>query len=290
MHGTVVIYDTISGKYAYTGSHAINVYIRKPSDSTGFLYSTTTNSFGQYNFSGINPDSGYVVYARLDSNNIHYYGQNVYAPHTITDNLSDSLKMYPAQLNQNGIFYHLLDSAGAALASSKFFVFNSRELWANNDSVGSIYQLTSDAYGRVVQYNVPPGYYFFRAVANYPALLLKNTDSGEVKKDSIFTRTLKVLPATIGLIYYLKDSSNDPLANADFYIFNSIVLFTNADTVGYIYRLKSDISGKVTQLNLDTGTYYINAKLSGVSNLLLKGKDTIHIGENTVITRQLILK
>src|ERR1700738_3449473 len=75
LHGIALIYDSLSGKYAYVGTHPIAVYLSYPLDSAGYLTSTMTNGLGQYAFTGIDSTKAYVVYASLDSNGVHYYGE-----------------------------------------------------------------------------------------------------------------------------------------------------------------------------------------------------------------------
>lgn len=291
IHGVVVLYDTLTGRYAYYGVHPIQVFIKNAADTTGYLYTTMSNSLGQYTLTGLDSTVPYIVYTMVDSSGVHYYGHIDYSIGKLHNNASDSLKLYPAQTNQNGILYHLQDSSGNNLAGTRFFVFNSRQLWANNDSLGSIYQLTSDVYGRVLKLNLPPGPYYFRAIGVYSNMMVKATDSLTLKSDSIVTRTLKVLPVqsfSAGLLHYLVDELGGPVANANVYIFNSGVLFNSADTVGYIYKLKSDSTGKCLQLNMAPGTYFTNAKIQA-NQLILQGKDTAQVVAGKVDTLRLVM-
>jgi hypothetical protein len=186
--------------------------------------------------------------------------------------------------NQNGIFSMLIDDTGNILSGSRFFIFSSRELWQNNDSTGSTYQGTSDSYGRVLKLNVLSGTYYFRAFGLFGSVSLKAEDSSHVNQDGI-SRSIVQLnpyhPDSTGIICKLVDSAGSPVAGSSFYIFNSLILFQNNDTLGYIFKVQSDYLGRAIQLNMPPGNYYVNA-MGVYGSLTLQALGTIMVSNDSV--------
>jgi len=292
IRGVVVLYDTLTAPFVYYGVHPIMVFLRYTGDSTSYLYSTTSNSLGQFTFNGIDPSRAYVVYARMDSVQLHFYGEIDYAANMPAKYASDTLALYPAQNNQNAIFYHLQDSSGGPLAGCSLYIFSSRQLWANNDSVGAVYTLRSDAYGRALQINVNPGEYYVRAKGIFAGTTLDSIDSVHVNVNGIQTRylTLQTVQAVSNkLIYNLQDSIGGPLAKAGIYLFNSRVLWDHGDSTGSVYFFKSDSTGTAKLSNIAPGYYYVHG-LSVVGTLKTQAVDSFSMPSATTVTRTLQFK
>ena len=291
IRGTVVLYDTLTGPFNYYGVHPLTVYLGYPGDTTSYLYSTVTNGLGQFSFNGIDQTQAYLVYARMDSMQIHFYGQILYSANNPALFASDTLALYPSQTNQNGIFYHLLDTLGGPLPGCSFFIFSSRELWANNDSIGADYTLKADSYGRCLQMNVNPGEYFVRAMGTYAGLAVDSIDSVTVPQVNIISRslTLRAVPNNSKLIYHLQDASGDPLPYTDVYIFNSQVLWNNSDSSGAAYFVVSDSTGTAKVANIVPGNYYVHA-LNFTGPDTLKAVDNFTVPATTTVTRSLQLQ
>lgn len=281
--GTVVLYDTLTGPYGYVNVHPITVYLRYANDSTTFLYSTTTNSAGQYTFTGISPNQAYVAYAYYDSANLQFIGQFTYPVNDTAVYHTDTLKLNPAQSNQNGMFFQLRDSAtGDPLPGCKVFIFSSRTLWANDDSLGNVYSLVSDNFGRCLQLNVVPGKYWIHAKGTFHNLTLQTSDSIVVDTQGI-TNPAKVLrlapaPAAYGTGFqlYLTDSNNLPLSNATVYVFNSRVLWGNSDSTGNVFTLQTDGRGLCIAQNIIAGEYYYHAQWLG-NGIVLQASDSVKV-------------
>jgi hypothetical protein len=281
IRGVVVLYDTLTGPHGFVYTRPIPVYLRYPSDSSGYLYSTMTNSSGQFSFSGIDNNKAYVAFASFDSAQVQFVGQFTYPALQTADYVTDTLRLYPSQTNENGIFLQLQDTLGGALAGFKVFIFNSRPLWANNDSLGNVYSLVSDPFGRAVQLNVSPGWYWIHAPGVFHNLTLQASDSVLVDTQGISQRktiTLRTATAAYGngFSLFLTDSTGTPLANATVYVFSSRVLWGNNDSTGNIFTLQTDINGKCIQQNLIPGEYYFHAQ-KALGNLFLEASDSVAV-------------
>ncbi len=281
--GTVVLYDTLTGPYGYVNVRPITVYLRYANDSTSFLYSTTSNSVGQFTFAGISPAQSYVAYAYYDTANLQFIGQFLYKVNDTAAYHTDTLKLHPSQTNQNGMFLQLQDSTTHnPLPGFKLFVFTSRTLWANDDSLGNAYALTSDAFGRCLQLNVAPGKYWLHAKGTLHNLTLQASDSIVVDTQGITNpaKILKLAPAPAaygaGFQLYLTDSNNRPLSNATVYAFSSMVLWGNSDSTGNTFTLQTDSRGLCIAQNIISGEYYLHAQWLG-NGLILQASDSVNV-------------
>jgi len=282
IRGVVVLYDTLTGPNGFVYTHPIPVYLRYPSDTSGYLYSTMTNSSGQFSFSGIDNTKAYVAFASLDSAQVQFVGQFTYPALQTADYVTDTLKLWPSQTNQNGISLQLQDTLGDVLAGFKVFIFSSRPLWANSDSLGNVYSLVSDPFGRAVQLNVSPGWYWIHAQGVFHNLTLQGSDSVFVDTQGVTTPrkiiTLRTATAAYGngFSLFLTDSAGDPLANASVYVFSSRVLWGSNDSTGNIATLQTDMNGNCILQNLIPGEYYFHAQ-KALGNLFLQASDSVAV-------------
>lgn len=284
LNGTLRLYDTLTGGYSTSGVSPILVYLKYTTDSAGFLSSTTSNAGGQYSFVGIDPARAYTVYALLDSNKLHYYGDKAYHAGTLRDRQSDTLLLTPSQSNQNGVFYHLVDSTGAAFAGGTLFIFNGKQARDNKDTLHYTWKLSSDNFGRVLQLNIAPGNYYAYAAGVLRNLTLEGMDDVTVQAAGIRSRAIDLNRVkSCSLQVDLMDGSQNPMSNINVYIYNNQGLWNNPDDstgVGSIYQLKSDVNGKCMQPNMTPGNYFIHA-YARFGAISARGHGTIQVGGDT---------
>jgi len=282
IQGKIVLYDTLSGNYNYKIMSSIPVYLRYLSDTAGFLYSTITNGLGQFTFNGIDSTMSYIVFANVDSLQIQYSGQITYPAGSSKYYFSDTLKLYPSQLNQNGIFYQLQDSLGGALANCNLYIFRSRELWTNNDSLGSDYVLKSDAFGRCFQLNVSPGQYYVHAIGVFNNITLENSSTND-PFDSIYINQNGILPHSLVLYpdgmtgnelnITTVDKYGDIIPDVRVILFTSQIAAladTNYESTASFDTLITNQLGKGVISKLPVGTMYIDARVQLADSSYLK--------------------
>lgn len=190
LQGVAVVYDTLTGNYTYTVLKSLDVYLRNSADTTGYLVGRKTDNLGRYSFNGIDTTAAYTVYASVNTDTLKYYGELVYPPNKIKNYESDTLKLYPSKINQNGMFIRTLDSTNHLLPYVNVYVFGSKVVWLNSDSTGSTFVIKSDAFGRALKTNLAPGRYYLSAVDSTNKIIIKSRDSFEVKSQDINSKDL----------------------------------------------------------------------------------------------------
>jgi hypothetical protein len=290
LNGVVMLYDTLTGDYSYAPAGGVTVYIKYSTDPTGYLTFNNATAAGSYSFTGIDSTKAYTVYAHLTADSILYYGSIPYAPMTIHNRESDTLRLYPDSANQNGLYYRLTDSAGGLLAGANFYIFANKDRRDNIDTNNATYHLRSDNFGRVLKMNVSAGAYYLYGVDTSKNQLLSGKTDVTVGSSRIAAGTLALTPAaTTELDFSLVDGSSNPVGGCNVYVYNSKDLWDNPDDstgVGSIYQLVTDIRGKCRVLNADGGPYYIHA-YGKFGALVLRGADQFIAPKNTVTVRQI---
>lgn len=297
LNGTLRLYDTLTGGFSTTGVGPIPVYLKYTSDNTGFLSSTVSKAGGQYSFTGIDPAKAYTVYALLDSNKLHYTGKKDYRADTLKNRQSDTLVLSPSQDNQIGIFYHLLDTTGAAFPGGALYIFSSKQARDDKDTAHYNWRLVTDNFGRALQMNLDPGPYYTYATGVYKNVVLEGTDDFTAKTAGIGSNVLKMTRAKgSGLQVYLVDGSQNPVANVNVYLYNNAGLWNNPDDstgVGSIVSppLKSDANGKCAPVSLSKGNYFIRAfarfgaiSVHGSASFPVGGDSTTVVRVGVVVT------
>ncbi|TDW96990.1 hypothetical protein [Dinghuibacter silviterrae] len=282
IRSVVLLYDTLAGNGQYIYVHPISVYLKYPSDSTGYLTYATSSVTGQFSFNGIDPGQAYVVYASFDSLQLHFSGMVTFPANSRTSvYASDTLKLYPTATSQNILVYRLVDPLGGAVPGGSLYLFSSQTLWAQSDSIGASYILRTDNFGRSVQTNILPGPYYVHAVGFPTGQLLTATDTLTMPVSGIISRVLPLITTGNELIYRTFDSLSDPLADCKVYLFSSRVLWENAVSftgtpAGSVYSFSTDSTGETKEYNLAPGKYFIYAynrydslKLQGVDSVIL---------------------
>lgn len=296
LSGKVLVYDTLRGNYTYQQVHPLTIYLKYTSDNTGYLTAVTADAAGQYSFQGIDPAKAYTVYTAMDSSGMHYSASKDYPVSSIRDRQSDSLVLYPSQDNQNGIFYRTVDSTGALLAGANVYLFTSKASRDNKDTLSSVWDAQSDAFGRVLKMNLAPGTYYSYATAAGKNQLLSGTGTFTLEATKIVSDVLQLGNANVktnSLRIYLVDSDQSPVANCNVYLYNNKALWNNPDDstgVGSIVpALETDAQGKCQQPDLPAGTYYVRA-FARFGTLSVRGSDSFSVGGDTVTVRKISVK
>jgi hypothetical protein len=286
LKGVAVIYDTLTGLTLATPLKNAKVFLRYDDNPNSFLYSTTSNGSGQYKFSGINLDRSYVIYSSVDTGAVKYEGQLKYAANGFSDSQSDSLKLYPASGNQNGIHLIVQDSVGGRLYNITAWVFNSPVLFTSDTSAGRVFDMTTNFYGVANKYNVAPDKYYFRVKTKIGNLELTAEDSVQVTATGIKTLalTLRRKPLTRnGIELTVLDRFNTPVSGAVSYFYRSQSIFL-ADTVTYsqsIFKLTTNSAGLASTYVIDTARYYFRT-IKVINADTLKKTDFVDVTTNII--------
>lgn len=285
INGVVVLYDTLYGNFSYKGASSIKVYLKNSTNLNGFLYSTSSNGNGQYSFNGIDERKSYTIYGQLDSSNISYYGEIIYPANSITNNQSDTLKLYPSQINQNGIHLIVQDSTGSRIANVTAWVFsNSSQFLSSDTSAGKTFDMTTNSFGVDNKLKISPGKYYLRVITKIGNIDYKGEDSVTVETQGIKPVTVRLSKFSKnknGLELLIWDNQNTPINNAQVYIYRSQIVFENDTTNNNnsIFMLSSSQSGLTSLYNIDSARYYLRT----IKNIYNKTDTTTFKSEDIIV-------
>lgn len=294
LQGNVLLYDTLNGISTLVTGKSAKVFLKYTGNSSGFIYSTTANGSGQYSFTGIDPDSAYTIYAGSDTGTVKYYGELVYPRGTITNERSDTLKLYPSNNNQNILHLIVQDITGGRIYNVSAWTFNSPVLFAADASAGKVFDMTTNSYGVSNRYNIAPGNYYLRVKTKIGNIDLAGETSVLMETTGIKTVfiTLQNNPLTRnGIEVHVTDIYTTPIDNAKVYAYRSQAIFM-ADTINYnagLFTLTSNAAGLASTYIIDPATYYLRAvKIINKDTLVETGNVTV--GSNTIGTLTMVLK
>lgn len=294
LKGTAVVYDTLSGLVSPTPLKNAKVFLRYANNPASFLYSTTSNASGQYNFTGINLDRSYVIYASVDTGQVKYEGQLTYTANNFVDQQADTLKLFPSEKSQNGIHLITQDSTGGRLANITVWVFNNRFLFAADTSAGKIFDMVTNSYGVANKFGLAPAKYYFRVKTKIGNIDLTAEDSVEVTATGIkpVVLTLRRKPlARNGIELTVLDQFGTPINNSISYFYRSKSLY-EADTISYsqsIFTLTSNAAGLAATYVIDPVKYYFRT-IKVINSDTLKKADSITVGPNAISSKTVVLQ
>lgn len=252
-----------------------------PYDTLNFLYDVTTDKEGYFSFTNLNPKKRYNLFYEDSIDHIKYAAFAIRQP----DNDTINLLATPELKSQNELVIHAKDNSGNVLPNVQLCVFNNRMLSTQADTcLGSYMQLSTNASGGIIKFNVPAGTYYFRSRLQAGNMLFKGFDSIAVPAKGVvdFTVTLSpVVPNQNGFELLLADNNNTPVNNAGICVFTNRTLFLADTCLGQIFQLKTDFYGKASSYNLAPGRYYFRAELLAGSTRL-KGSDSVDLAANGI--------
>jgi hypothetical protein len=128
------------------------------------------------------------------SGGVKYNGQSDFILNASLD--SQRLFSLPSSFGQNGIVYKVTNASNAPLNSCTVCAFTSQEFFnqalLNDTCKGASYALTTNAFGKASQINVPPGTYYLLFVAQAGKIILKTDTTIVVKNQGIFRDSIMV--------------------------------------------------------------------------------------------------
>lgn len=284
--GVVIIYDTLNGSTNLLAGKSSKVYL-KYTDSTNFIYSTTTDATGQYKFSGIDHSKKYSVYTSSDTGVVKYFGQLDYTNLSSNDDTPDTLKLYPSFINYNGIHLMVRDVQGGVIPNTTAWVFNSPVLFAADTSAGKAFDITTNTYGTGNRFNLTAGNYYIRIKTKIGNLDMVGEASIAVQPTGLHNMLLTIgttpLPRN-GIEIKVEDVFATPVNKAEIYAYRSFVDFSR-DTSTFsnsLFRMISNPSGLASTYLIEPGTYYLRAiKVINIKDTL-KDKKTIIVNAGII--------
>jgi len=287
--GVVMMYDTLNGYLSKITIPKTTVYLKYAADSTGFIYSATSGQDGSYKFTGINKNKSYAVYTNLDTIGIKRFGQIVYNAGSYSDQPSDTLKVFPAVVNQNVLHVVIVDTLGKTIPNAVAWVFNSKVLFDADTSAGKIFDINTNTYGAGNRFNIPADTYYIRTNIHLGANNYTDEKKVYVGEEGIYTLYLsahKVTERKNGMELTFLDAWQTPFSGVQVYGYRSKTTFLkDAALTNSLFTITSNGSGVAVNYNIDTAWYYFTASRI-VNRDTLRLMDSIYVNSKTAVARK----
>lgn len=278
--GTAIIADTLNGNLKYTILKNTAVYLANLNGSGTYLYSVNTNDQGKYSFSGIQKEKAYKIYASTDTGTVKFYGVKEFQANSYPISQTDSLKLFPAANNQNGIHFILRAADGSKLQNTTAWVFTSPTAFNSGTSEGKLFDLTTNIYGVANKFNIPAGTYYIRVKTQSGNQTLQGQETVLLTATGIKTATIKLAPYSAnnnGMGIKVLDTFNTPVNTATIYCYRSQAVFQlDVNNTNSLFNITSNSSGDASLFNIDPATYYLRV-------MKIVGKDTLRAEESIVV-------
>lgn len=280
--GIVVSIDTLNGAWSNTPQKNTTVYLKYEGDATGFIKSFASNAQGEYTFNGLDPTLSYVVYARVDTGAVKYFGEVNYPANGFKDRQSDSLKLFAAPLGQNGVHLLVEAAGGGRLAGVTAWVFSDSLSFAAGTADGKLFDMVTNTFGIANKFNIAPGKYFFRVKTKIGERDLQGTGNVVVE-----TNGIKNVPLTLdqfspnknGFEVTVIDEQLTPVQTCIVYVYRSRSVFELDSTfTNSLFAPASNADGIASQYNIPPATYLLRAiKVIGKDTLKAEGEIDVEV-------------
>lgn len=287
IRGRLVFSDSYSGdgKSLPLAGRSVKLAM-EGSDTLNYKYSIVTDKEGYFTFTNLE-DKKYDIFFRDTVGGTSFLAFDNRMP----GEAPFLLEAHNDDTDQNGFFLVVRDNQNNPVGNSDICVFNNALLAQPDSCTGSIFQLHSDAFGRVVKYNLIPGIYYVGSRVNIRNTVYKQLQSIEVKAAGITTSDLILNPvpsdAKTGFDLLVQDKYGKPLYNCAVCVFNSRVLFEADSCAGSITQMTTNTDGEASLYNISANTYYLRVK--GIyGNITLKGEGELLVQPDKVSTKIIV--
>ncbi len=194
IRGRVFRVNNITNKADTTPIASGKVYLGYYPDSVNYIYSVSTDANGYFVFNNAVQGKHYLLTVHDTSGGVNYNGKLDFRLDTSLN--SQQLYSLPSQFGQNGIVYKVTDATKAPINGCMVCAFTNLQFYnqalLNDSCKGASYSLTTNAFGKASQINVPVGSYYLLFVAQAGQIILKADTTIVVKSEGIFRDSIRV--------------------------------------------------------------------------------------------------
>lgn len=285
LSGVVLLRDNYASTGRYTPVANLTVYLRNQGDMNAYLYSTKTDSQGQFSFSGVDSTRSYRIDATHELDQVKYTGSAEIGPNSNRfKERRDTLLLTINENLQNGVHITVKDYLGGAVPNATVWVFSSPAGFAADTSANATFTLQTDAFGVVNKYQLASGDYYFRVKTRAGNTELVDETKVTVGPQGIQPVSLVVQPTPRpgfgnGIDIMVNDKNGMPVPNA------TVFLYKNYDTYiqdsgklqNSLFKLTSGSNGHANAYIINPATYFL------WSRKIVSAKDTLSSREQKVI-------
>jgi hypothetical protein len=170
------------------------VYLGYYPDSINYIYSVVTDANGYFVFNNAVMGKHYLLTVNDTSGGAKYNGKQDFTLDTSLYNLR--LYSLPSQSGQNGFVYKVTDGSNAPINACMVCAFTSLQFYNQalliDSCKGASYTLTTNAFGKASQLNVPVGTYYLFFQTQAGKITLKADTTIVVKSQGLLQDSIQV--------------------------------------------------------------------------------------------------
>lgn len=256
IRGRLFLYDDLTKRSTVEllGEKRVTIRYAAAADTLNFLYETTTDAEGYFEFKNLKDGEQYKINFNETIEGVLYRAS---VPAEAPD---EDLRVVATvdRKNQRGFHVVIADSLKGTFPGMDICVFNSRQLFENNNCEQSVFKLATDTLGRVYQLQAPEGKYYFTGEATINSQTYRIRDSITVT-DQLQLDTFLLTPrkAQNGMHYTVLDAFGGRVAHGDICVFTSRSLFSRDTCEGHNFQIAVGEDGTGERRDIPAGVYYI---------------------------------
>ncbi|GEO03362.1 hypothetical protein AAE02nite_10260 [Adhaeribacter aerolatus] len=296
IRGRLYLVDTLTQQNAPTplSKKKVTLSYTSSPDLVNFLFSTTTDDDGYFNFMNLKKGTSYRIQYQETVEKVVYAAlKDVEAPQEVI-----VLEANIATKKQSGFHLTVVDPQGEKISNVNVCIFTNKSVFEKGTCETSDYQLKSDAKGRVYKFGITEGDYFVKASIKIGDVDYSATDTIKVIENNVEIKSLKlerVVPIPVGFQYTVTDTTGTKISGVNLCVFISRVVFGGRSCSGSTYQLITDHNGKASKFGLNPGKYFVYGTIKTYGKMktdstIFENIDSLIVEENKITNRELILK
>ncbi|MEO6540541.1 MAG: hypothetical protein ABIN74_06120 [Ferruginibacter sp.] len=153
--------------------------------TSSYLYKVPTDAGAKFIFTNLDKNKNYYIFKTWESDGVKYLLKELHKP----DQKDISLVLIPDEAAQSGFQLSVIDSLNTPVSNMKLWVFTNKILADNNDTLGNIFSITTNNYGKAFKLGIQPGNYYINAKDTIGNINLKGKKIVIVPNPGIFKDT-----------------------------------------------------------------------------------------------------
>jgi len=137
------------------------IYLNDKTDTPSYIFSTVTDSLGQYAIPSLKKGDHYILFARWIQNNISYAGAVAISPTLNKETITQDLDANPAYVN--GIALTFQDASGGAISNQPFRLYTTSIFAAYDSTRYAFVDSMADMNGHFDIFNIVANTYYLVA-------------------------------------------------------------------------------------------------------------------------------
>jgi hypothetical protein len=184
--GTLYYRNTLTGINDSIKLPNIDIFIQfEERGTSSYLYKVTTDANAKFIFTNLDKNKSYYIFKTWESAGVKYALRESAQP----DKMDKAMILIPDESSQSGFQLSVIDSLNSPVSNFKLWVFSNKILAENNDTLGNIFSLKTNDYGKAFKLGIQPGNYYINAKDTLGNIRLKGKKALIVPNPGIYKDT-----------------------------------------------------------------------------------------------------